>query len=98
MRKRPGHFPGLLFLLWPCACIDGEALKRRLHALDEAGRLHVGLDAFILSWSRLPRFRWLSRLAVLPPVHAVAGWFYENVLASVLSTVNRLRERRVQGE
>ena len=77
--------------------IDGESLKRRLHALDEDGELHVGLDAFILLWSRLPRFRWLSRLAAFPPVHAVAGWFYEHVLAATLYAVNRRRERRRQG-
>lgn len=47
--------------------VDGEALKRRLHAVDEDGGLHVGLDAFILLWSRLPRFRWLSRLVAFPP-------------------------------
>ena len=74
--------------------VDGEALKRRLHAVDEDGGLHVGLDAFILLWSRLPRFRWLSRLVAFPPpVHAVAGWFYEHILAALLYAMNRRRER-----
>ena len=35
---------------------------RRLHGLDTAGRLHIGVDAFLLIWRELPYWRLLSMI------------------------------------
>lgn len=74
--------------------LNGETMKRRLHAVDEQGQLHSGIDAFILLWSRLPRFRWLSRMVALPLVRSAVGCTYENILAAALYAMTRRRERR----
>ena len=49
---------------------------RLLHATDSKGKLHIGVDAFILIWSQLDRWRVLGRLVSLPPVRKVADLIY----------------------
>lgn len=49
---------------------------RRLHATDRMGRLHIGVDAFILIWQQLPRWRLLAILVSLPVVHHIATMLY----------------------
>tara|TARA_E500000331_G_scaffold330296_1_gene351705 strand:- start:767 stop:1168 length:402 start_codon:yes stop_codon:yes gene_type:complete len=49
---------------------------RFLHATDSSGRMHVGVDAFILIWSNLNRWRMLSRLTSLPLVYQSARLLY----------------------
>ena len=39
-----------------------DQAMQRLHALDEHGQWRIGTDAFLLIWSRLPGYRWLTRL------------------------------------
>ncbi len=34
----------------------------RLHALDAEGQWRIGTQAFLLIWSQLPAYRWLSRV------------------------------------
>merc|ERR1712062_562362 len=46
---------------------------RLLHATDSDGRLHIGVDAFLLIWSQLDRWRLLGRIVALPPVRKVAN-------------------------
>ena len=48
----------------------------RLHALDDANCLHIGVDAFALIWRQLPRWRWLAHIVSLPVIHTVAQWLY----------------------
>ena len=43
--------------------LDPQKINIELHAKDAHGKLHVGVDAFILIWSRLDKLNWLSRLA-----------------------------------
>lgn len=74
--------------------IDRAGAKRRLHVLDEAGRLHAGIDAFVLLWQRMPRYRWLGRLVAWGPVRPVAAALYDKVLAPLLFWWNR-REGRI---
>jgi predicted DCC family thiol-disulfide oxidoreductase YuxK len=73
--------------------IDRAAARRRLHVLDETGRLHAGIDAFILIWHRMPRYRWLSRLVGTRPVRPVAAAVYDKLLAPLLFHWNRWRGR-----
>lgn len=73
--------------------VDAEAAARRLHVLHE-GRVVAGVDAFILLWREMPRFRWLARLTALPVVRHVAGLVYERALAPLLYAMHRRRVRR----
>lgn len=43
--------------------LDPVKVNIELHAKDSDGKLHIGVDAFILIWSRLDKLNWLSRLA-----------------------------------
>jgi predicted DCC family thiol-disulfide oxidoreductase YuxK len=74
--------------------VSATAARRRLHAIDSQGRLHVGIDAFALIWQQLPRYRWLAPLVRLPVVHGVAVALYDHVLAPGLALVNERALRR----
>ena len=43
-------------------------LIRRLHAKHN-GELLEGIDAFLLVWSKLPRYKWLYRFVKLPLIY-----------------------------
>lgn len=47
-----------------------------LHAKDRDGRLHVGVDAFILIWKQLQRWRLLAKVVELPIVRRSTGMAY----------------------
>ena len=47
-----------------------------LHVKDDAGRLHVGVDAFIVIWQSLRRWRLLALVVALPIVRPLASWVY----------------------
>jgi predicted DCC family thiol-disulfide oxidoreductase YuxK len=74
--------------------VDPEDLKRRLHVLDREGRLHAGVDAFLVLWRELPGYRWLGRVVGLPGVRTAAALVYDHVLAPVLYAAQKRRERR----
>jgi len=73
--------------------IDRTQAKRRLHVIDEAGRLHTGVDAFIVIWQRMPRYRWLGRFVAWRPLRPLAGALYDTVAAPLLFHWNRWRGR-----
>jgi predicted DCC family thiol-disulfide oxidoreductase YuxK len=68
--------------------VGAEAARRRLHAVDAHGALHVGIDAFALIWEQLPRYRWLAVLVRLPVLHGVAAAVYDRALAPALAALN----------
>ena len=47
-----------------------------LHARDNSGKLHVGVDAFILIWRQLKRWRLLATIVSLPVIRHVAHVIY----------------------
>ena len=47
-----------------------------LHAQDAEGRLHVGVDAFLLIWRQIPRWRILGRIVALPLIRPLADSLY----------------------
>merc|ERR1711997_1108967 len=49
---------------------------RLLHAKDKNGEVKVGVDAFILIWSQLNRWRLLAKIVSLPGIRQVAGVSY----------------------
>ncbi len=74
--------------------LDLEDVKERLHVVDQSGRIHIGVDAFIVLWAALPGHRWLSALVGAPLIRPVATWTYDRILAPALYRWNRRRDRR----
>jgi len=66
---------------WVDVMSDGSALAgenisladalMELHAKDDAGQMHVGLDVFLLIWRQIPRWRVAAAIASLPPFSLV---------------------------
>ena len=54
-----------------------EGLKL-LHARDNHRKIHVGLDAFILIWKQLKRWRLLAALVSLPVIRQIADLAYRS--------------------
>ena len=52
-----------------------ECLKL-LHAKDNMGQIHVGIDAFILIWKQLRRWRLLAFLVGLPIIRHIVNALY----------------------
>lgn len=52
-----------------------KALKL-LHAKDQQGQMHIGVDAFILIWSHLKRWRMLAVFVRLPVIRQIANFAY----------------------
>ena len=51
------------------------ALKR-LHVIDQDGKIQVGVDAFIAIWSKIPRWRLLAFLCAMPGIKFTLGMLY----------------------
>lgn len=54
-----------------------EDIRRRLHATDAEGRLHVGADCAIEIWRRTPGDGWLATLIGLPVIRHIARFGYD---------------------
>ena len=52
-----------------------DALKA-LHAIDGAGHTHVGVDAFLLIWKQLSRWRYLALFVGLPLIKPLTELIY----------------------
>jgi predicted DCC family thiol-disulfide oxidoreductase YuxK len=63
-------------------------VRRRLHAVDAEGRLHVGADCAIAIWLRTPGDVWLGRVLSLPVIHPIARVGYDR-FADLLYAWNR---------
>ena len=46
---------------------QSNALKR-LHVIDQDGKIQVGVDAFIAIWRKIPRWRLLAFLCAMPGI------------------------------
>ena len=51
------------------------ALKR-LHVIDEDGKIQIGVDACIAIWSKIPRWRLLAFLCAMPGIKFTLGVLY----------------------
>ena len=67
-------------------------LERRMYVRDEQGRLHAGVDAFVILWGALKPYRRLSRLLRVPGIYTLATVVYEGVLAPALVRYNLRRK------
>jgi predicted DCC family thiol-disulfide oxidoreductase YuxK len=65
-------------------------VRRRLHAVDANGRLHIGIDCAIEIWRRTPGDVWLARTVSAPGVLQIARFGYDR-FADLLYGWNRWR-------
>ncbi len=62
-------------------------LIRRLH-VEQDGKIYQGIDAFLIVWSRLPKYRWLYKLVKTPGIYHASYIAYE-CLAYILYIKNK---------
>ena len=62
-------------------------LIRRLH-VEQDGKIYQGIDAFLIVWSRLPKYRWLYKLVKIPGIYHASYVAYE-CLAYILFIKNK---------
>lgn len=57
--------------------LTAKEVNQKMHILTPQSQIKSGVDAFIHIWSRLPNYRWLSKLITLPVVYhlATVGYF-----------------------
>jgi predicted DCC family thiol-disulfide oxidoreductase YuxK len=65
-----------------------EDVRRRLHAVDAAGKLHVGADCAIAIWLATPGDVWLGRVLGLPVIRQITRFAYDR-FADLLYAWNR---------
>lgn len=68
---------------------------RVLHAEDDHGQIHRGVDAFILIWSGIPNWKPLAKLVALPPIRYAAQQLYRLFAAR---RFNRLQHCQLAAE
>jgi predicted DCC family thiol-disulfide oxidoreductase YuxK len=65
-----------------------EDVRRRLHAVDAEGRLHVGADCAIAIWLATPGHVWFGQALALPVIHQITRFGYDR-FADLLYAWNR---------
>ena len=66
---------------------SSSELIRRLHVKQD-GKIYQGIDAFLIVWSRLPKYRWLYKLVKTPGIYHASYIAYE-CLAYILFIKNK---------
>jgi predicted DCC family thiol-disulfide oxidoreductase YuxK len=69
-----------------------EFVRKRLHVVDPAGRLRVGIEAYRAVWEGTPGQRALATVFGFPLINRVTGWIY-NAFAATLYAWNRAHRR-----
>ena len=69
-----------------------EAVRERLHVVDEAGDLHVGADAFAELWSKTPGQSAWARISRTRGLRLLSSALY-NGFAALLYKWNRINRR-----
>lgn len=54
-----------------------EETLKLLHAKDNKGKLHIGVDAFIMIWQQLKYWKILAAIVSLPIIRQIANVGYE---------------------
>lgn len=63
--------------------LDADTAARRLYVLKD-GELTSGVDAFLVLWHDMPRYRWLARVVGTPGIWQAANLVYDHVLAPLI--------------
>ena len=53
-----------------------KELLRRLHVIDD-GKVIGGAKAFVIIWSKIPKYKFLSKLMSIKPLFIIFHYFYE---------------------
>ena len=64
-----------------------KQLLRRLH-VEENGKIYIGIDAFLLIWKKIPKYRFLYKFFKLPIIYQLFYVGYE-IIAFFLYLKNR---------
>jgi predicted DCC family thiol-disulfide oxidoreductase YuxK len=67
--------------------LSPDELIRRLHVVKD-DKLHKGLDAFLIVWDEIPRYKILSKCARLPIIYHL-GWLIYEFIALLLYAKNK---------
>jgi hypothetical protein len=62
-----------------------EHLERGVYLRDAGGRILSGMPALLCLWSRMPEYRWLSRLLGLPVLEPLSTVLYDPIVAPGLA-------------
>ena len=73
--------------------LSPEELIRRLHVVKD-DKLHKGLDAFLIVWDEIPRYKILSKFAKLPIIYHF-GWLIYEFIALLLYAKNKHILRKI---
>ena len=57
--------------------ISTEQALKELHVIDPTQKCHIGVDAFIQIWRRLPKWRYLAFFVNLPIIHFCSSKIYK---------------------
>ena len=75
--------------------LSPEELIRRLHIIKD-NKLHKGLDAFLIVWEEIARYRILSKFARLTIIYHTSWLIYE-FIALMLYVKNKNLLRKIYG-
>jgi uncharacterized protein (TIGR01777 family) len=65
--------------------LRGEHLARRVYLRDAHDQILSGMPALVHLWSKMPEYRWLSRLMSLPILKPIASLVYDHIVAPSLA-------------
>jgi hypothetical protein len=73
--------------------LDREDVKRRMTVVAPDGSVHRGVDAFLVLWRTMPRYRGLAWIISLPGLYPLSSAVYDWILAPLLYRWNVARGR-----
>ncbi len=73
--------------------LDADTAARRLH-IRHHGQVLSGIDAFVVLWGQMPRYRKLARLIGVPGIRHLATFAYDYILAPTLYVFHLRRLKR----
>lgn len=56
--------------------IDQSYALLYLHVKDDKGNFHIGIDAFIIIWSKLEKWKILSKIISIPIIYQISKIIY----------------------
>lgn len=74
--------------------LDSDKAARRLYVLHD-GELTSGIQAFLVLWAQMPRYRWLGKAVGLPGIKQIASLLYDYVLAPLIFRWHLRRVRKL---
>jgi len=70
---------------------NSKSLLRRLHTVHNQ-EIYQGIDAFLIVWKTLPKYKWLYYIVRTPVIYHIGYVFYE-IIASILYIKNKGQDK-----